>query len=159
MTKSRNIGRGGHNKINIDLDNLEERYLNNEPVQNIANEYGVSVQTIYHRLKKLGITKSNSESHIGQQAWNKGKQNQDIKGYRSITVDNIQIREHRHVMEQYLERKLEKGEVVHHINGNITDNRIENLELFHSHAQHMKEHSDRETMRKRGIKGAKARWL
>ena len=38
--------------------------------------------------------------------------------------------EHRIVMEQYLKRKLEKKEHIHHINHNKLDNRIENLQLL-----------------------------
>lgn len=40
--------------------------------------------------------------------------------------------EHRTVMEEYIGRKLEKDENVHHINGVRTDNRIENLELWNT---------------------------
>ena len=38
--------------------------------------------------------------------------------------------QHRTIMENYIGRKLNKNENVHHINGNRDDNRIENLELW-----------------------------
>lgn len=54
-----------------------------------------------------------------------------VKGYYA---------EHRLVMEQHLGRILEPHECVHHFNHDRTDNRIENLELMDSWAQHQRRH-------------------
>lgn len=57
----------------------------------------------------------------------------DSKGYVVIKG----VRYHRTKMSEYLNRKLESWEDVHHINGDKTDNRIENLEVL-SHSEHSK---------------------
>ena len=55
---------------------------------------------------------------------------------------------HRVVMELYIGRSLEPGEVVHHIDGDKRNNRIENLQLFASQAAHAQWHHQHD--RKRG---------
>jgi hypothetical protein len=44
------------------------------------------------------------------------------------------------VMENYLGRYLDPEEVVHHIDGDVTNNDIENLMLFSNKSEHQKHH-------------------
>ena len=48
--------------------------------------------------------------------------------------------EHRIVAEEMLGRKLKKGEVIHHIDGNKRNNSPENLMIFKSLSEHSKYH-------------------
>lgn len=68
-------------------------------------------------------------------------------GYRLIKCDDpahpYQYRggyvyEHRRVIEKNIGRFLDPKEKVHHINGDITDNRLENLVLCQSNSEHFK---------------------
>ena len=54
------------------------------------------------------------------------------EGERHLTQGRGSEAEHRLVMARHLGRPLRPGEVVHHVNGIRTDNRIENLELMSS---------------------------
>lgn len=61
-------------------------------------------------------------------------------GYVKLYLsDKSVIEEHRYVMEQHLGRELETTEVVHHINENKLDNRLENLEVLDSR-EHVRLH-------------------
>ena len=48
------------------------------------------------------------------------------------------VKEHRLVIEAHIGRYLLPKEKVHHKNGNKKDNRLENLELFQSNSDHIK---------------------
>lgn len=52
-------------------------------------------------------------------------------GHPNCTNKTGRIAEHTLIMSEYLGRPLHKGESVHHKNGIRSDNRIENLELWH----------------------------
>lgn len=76
--------------------------------------------------------------------WNGGI-NIDKDGYTLIYSPNHpnrdyknRVREHILVMEDHLGRYLRDNEEVHHIDGNKSNNRIENLMLFNNHSEHIK---------------------
>lgn len=71
-------------------------------------------------------------------------------GYVVINRNKTSKLQHRLVMEQHLGRALLREEVVHHRNGDKTDNRIENLEVL-SHSEHLLKHWDNGTFDNRNL--------
>lgn len=67
----------------------------------------------------------------------KGGITKSSRGCLKIRVGDRYVYKHRHIMENHIGRQLDPGEVVHHLNKDVTDNRIENLKLYDSQSEHV----------------------
>lgn len=126
----------------------------------------------WKRKKYCSIKCSGTLIKKGQAPWNKGKSGEigekspSYRGGRNISVagyvrvlipgtGSYQL-EHRKVMEQYLGRKLETREHVHHKNGIKTDNRLKNLEIMgivdHSKMETLRRWKDKTKSFRKGLK-------
>ena len=86
-----------------------------------------------------------SKAHIGKTVgekngqWNGGESKKN--GYNIVLQPGGKYKKKSHlVMEKHLGRLLMPEEVVHHINEDILDDRIENLRLFGSKSKHTAYH-------------------
>lgn len=62
-----------------------------------------------------------------------------IEGKVWIGDKQVRVKKHRWIMENHLQRPLMRNEIVHHINGDKSDNRISNLCVM-NHGEHTRHH-------------------
>lgn len=157
------IERRDHNKetslLNrLGLSDVEFKWLLNDyynkqnlSISKIANIYGIHNSVIIKYFKKYDLNYRGRAQALGHFhsdenniKWKGGERIQH--GYKQLLVkdhpygiDIGYVYEHRYVMEQHLKRYLKPDEVVHHLNDNKLDNRIENLEVM-TRSEHSSHH-------------------
>jgi len=78
-----------------------------------------------------------SNAHRGEKSYNwKGGVHKRKDGY--VLCESGKKYQHRKLFEQYLGRKLTEKEVIHHIDGDTSNNDIENLFLFRHNTAHLR---------------------
>lgn len=131
-----------------DIATLIEFYPNTKTIDLVPVLHR-SKQSIDHKAQRLGLKKTdellfdNRSARRGEKSptW-KGGKTRSRKGYVVLRNDGDVIFEHRAVMEEHIGRKLTEDEVVHHINGDKIDNRLENLQLM-TRGEHSTMHNKR----------------
>lgn len=107
-------------------DGTKRAYMRKDVRDNVKKSF---LKRGHSNSWKGGITyKSNGYKLV----YKPNHKNCDSRGY---------IMEHRFVMSEYIKRPLNSQEVVHHIDHDITNNDINNLQLFKNKSSHRKHHA------------------
>lgn len=113
-------------KIEIDIPAFLAEYEKVGSIEKAGKKFGIGTWAGTRIIKENGVVpfqdrKIKRQDDDGYVYWYDSKSIHSHKSGRVL--------EHRYVMAEFLGRKLESSESVHHINGIRHDNRIENLQL------------------------------
>lgn len=124
---------------------IAARYLAGETMAEIARIYSVSRPLIAKSLDRSNIKRRAAKQRPGtlsgenNPAW-KGGRRQRSDGYWMVRVDGADRLEHRVIMERHIGRALRDDEIVHHKDGDKSNNDPSNLEIM-SQSEHARHHA------------------
>lgn len=139
---------GLHNKIDWPVEQMRKWYEDErKTVAQIGELLGRSSKVVNKACKRFGFRMRRRGPKSGPEhtGWKGGRQ-VDKAGYILVYAPDHPacnsggyVREHRLVCERVLGRRLLPTEVVHHKNDDPADNRPENLQVYNSNADHLRE--------------------
>ena len=125
----------------------------------ISKYLGFYKQVILHALERNGI-KRRENNHVRASGVNNGRWAggiRTIKGYKHAYRPQHHLSRkdgwcaiHRINAEKKIGREISKEEVVHHIDGNIKNNSLENLQVYKNNGEHLSKHNKEFSRNKKG---------
>ena len=131
------------------VNQIYELFESGSSIAEIVKAVGTNRETVRQYLLKRYTPKQKRAIVLRNFKQPKGKNSPNWKGGREITKAGYvrlwisrteRVLEHRLIMEKHLGRKLNRDEVIHHINGNNADNRLANLELT-TYSENIRRHN------------------
>ena len=139
----------------MNREKLVSLYEQSNSLSDLSRQLNIPRSTLYYKFKRLNIPiKSAGYKSPRTVEIPKGEEHYNWKGGKYVTdgyaliyqpchpkskTRKGYIPEHRLVVEKHLGRYLTDDEIVHHINKDTQDNRIENLEIL-DRSEHIKLH-------------------
>jgi len=120
------------------VNQIYELFESGSTIAEIVQKLSTNRETVRQYLLKRYTPKQKRAIVLKNFRQPKGQASPNWKGGKEITKAGYvrlwisrdkRVLEHRQLMEGHLGRKLNRDEVVHHINGNNADNRLANLQL------------------------------
>lgn len=132
-------------RIHFDDEALRHWHDQQLSTREMAQLAGCSPEAVRRRMVQLGLPRLAPKSRMTHNHFWAGGLSVDKYGYilektpgHPYATKTGYVRQHRLVMGRHLGRFVRPGEVVDHVNGDPSDNRIENLRLFASNGEHLR---------------------